>query len=232
MRVIVAAAVCPHPPLLLRELGGRDDVLADVRASCVDAVRELLSQQLDLVTVVGGAERTYQPSAGAQPDPRRFGVTAIPPPANGLPLSLAVAHRLLSITGWRRSVVWEAVARTAPDDECERIGTRLAARPGRVGLLVMADGSARHGPKAPGHHDDRAAGFDRTIVSALESGDHHALRAMDRDLADELLVQGRAALHVLGSAAARTGSVPKVRLHLDEAPFGVGYFVATWSLDQ
>ena len=36
--MIVAAVVCPHPPLLLRELSGAQDAVPELRAACHDAL--------------------------------------------------------------------------------------------------------------------------------------------------------------------------------------------------
>ncbi|MEV4317180.1 hypothetical protein [Actinocrispum sp. NPDC049592] len=95
----------------------------------------------------------------------------------------------------------------------------------RTALLVMADGSASRSLKAPGYLDARAHEFDAGVVRALACGDSDALLGLDSGLADELLMQGRAALQVLGAA------VPSVRVaevRHQEDPFGVLYFVAFW----
>jgi hypothetical protein len=36
--MIIAAAICPCPPLLVRELTGQTEVLPDLRAAAADAV--------------------------------------------------------------------------------------------------------------------------------------------------------------------------------------------------
>jgi hypothetical protein len=57
--VLVAGAVCPHPPLLVPELaGGAAPELDALRAACDEAVRRLLAARPDLVVVVGAAEET------------------------------------------------------------------------------------------------------------------------------------------------------------------------------
>lgn len=54
--VLVAAAVCPHPPLLVPEVAaGAAAEMDDVRAACDVAVRGLAAGSPDLVVVVGGA---------------------------------------------------------------------------------------------------------------------------------------------------------------------------------
>ncbi len=40
--MITSAALCPWPPLLVRELTGADPVLPELRAACAEAVAELL----------------------------------------------------------------------------------------------------------------------------------------------------------------------------------------------
>jgi len=93
-------------------------------------------------------------------------------------------------------------------------------------LLVLANGSARRGTNAPGHLDERAFGFDDEVRAALTSADPRLLRALDAALGEVLLATGiealqRASQHVVGACAVQV-------LH-DADPFGVQYWVATWS---
>ena len=113
-------------------------------------------------------------------------------------------------------------------------GTKVAAGvvdgDGRVVLLVMADGSARRGERSPGHLDARSFAFDDEVGRALEAGDPDTLKGLDPTLAAELLVQGRAALAVLGEAVARQGDRPKAEVSYRDDPYGVLYTVAVWDL--
>ena len=93
-------------------------------------------------------------------------------------------------------------------------------------LLVLANGSARRGDKAPGHLDERALGFDDTVRAAVASGDRRLLRAIDAALGEELLAAGIAALH---RASEHVDEPCAVDLLHDADPFGVQYWVATWS---
>jgi aromatic ring-opening dioxygenase LigB subunit len=92
----------------------------------------------------------------------------------------------------------------------------------------MGDGSARRSVAAPGYVDERAATFDATVAAALKSADVDALLALDPQLAGDLLAAGRASWQVLAGAA---GPGCTAELLYDDAPYGVGYFVATWTAD-
>jgi len=102
------------------------------------------------------------------------------------------------------------------------------AGPGRLGVLVVADGAATHGGHAPGPHDDRAGPFDDALAAALTAGDPTALRraAADRDLARQLL----AVTDPLSVLAELTVADPPVAADLlyRGSPYGVGYLVASW----
>jgi hypothetical protein len=140
-----------------------------------------------------------------------------------LPLSLTIGRWLL---GAGRAARLQAVAADASPESCRALGERLAALAGRVGLLVMGDGSACRTERAPGHLDVRAAGFDAEAARALAEADSAALAALDPVLAAELHAAGRAPWQVLAGAAGDdrfTGA-----LLADEAPYGVGYLVAGW----
>jgi hypothetical protein len=60
--MLIAAAVCPHPPLLIPEATGvpgvGDPELERLRAACHQAVSALLAGRPDLIAVVGGDPET------------------------------------------------------------------------------------------------------------------------------------------------------------------------------
>jgi hypothetical protein len=212
--VIIAAAVCPHPPALVPEVAGAADELADVRGHALAAVEALVGARPDRVVVLGSAEPgfTADESAGGTLAGHGVDVRAGGPRLE-LPLSLTVGAWLLDQVSWSgpRSYVAEV-----PDTH------------DRVALLVMADGSARRSLAAPGHLDERAEAFDADVARALAQGDAVALAGLDLDLAVELLASGAPALVRLGEAA--KGADIAARLRCDVAPFGVGYWVADWTI--
>src|SRR5690606_505434 len=97
----------------------------------------------------------------------------------------------------------------------------------RVALLVLGDGSACRSVRAPGYLDERAAPFDAAVSAALASADTGALLGLDADLARRVRAAGRAAWQVLAGAAEGAGLSGALRY--DDAPYGVGYLVASWS---
>jgi hypothetical protein len=97
-----------------------------------------------------------------------------------------------------------------------------------VALIVLGDGSARRSTTAPGYLDERAAGFDAAVADALRSGDAGELEKLDGQLAAELLAGGVPAWHA--AAAVLAEQTYTARLSYEQAPYGVGYFVATWLL--
>ncbi len=218
--MLISAAVCPHPPLLVPEVArGAAHELDALRDACRDAVNRLSADPL-IVIGAGPRTRDFGPDASGTLRPYGADVT-VGTGAPVLPLSLTIGRWLL---GGRRAH-YRSVAEDAAPQECERLGAALAAR--RVSLLVMGDGTACRTEKAPGHLDPRADGFDAGAARALGSADAEALSRMDADLASDLLVAGRAPWQVLAGAA--RGARFAARLHYDEAPYGVGYLVASWT---
>ena len=115
--------------------------------------------------------------------------------------------------------------------DCAATGAALAAELADgdpVGLLVLGDGSHRHGDRAPAHPDDRAGPFDDAVGAALAAGDPAALLALDADLAAELGAMGRAAWQVLAGAVRATGGRWRGDALYSDHPFGVAYHVAVW----
>ncbi|WP_433614202.1 hypothetical protein ACQP2P_07650 [Dactylosporangium sp. CA-139114] len=221
---LVAAAVCPHPPLLVPDLAaGAASELDDLRAACRAAVAHLADASIDSLIVLGSDTTTVRRVAP-------FGGTLSPwgidrhigdPAGEPLPLSLLIGAYLMPGAG-----NFQSVAADAAPGECARLGRGLAAEAERVGLLVLGDGSACRTDKAPGFFDPRAEAFDATVAAALARADAAALAALDPALAAELLAAGRAPWQVLAGAA--EGEM-RGELLYDSAPYGVAYFVATWA---
>jgi len=231
---VVAAAVCPHPPLLVPEVAsGAAPELDDLRTACLAAVDALSTAST--IVVIGSA-------APAVP----YGLVRFPAAAGGsfaaygapgvrigsgdpvLPLSLAIGGWLLEqskATGLPRTYV--AVPTSATPDECLGLGREIAAGNDRVGLLVMGDGSARRSEHSPVHLHPRAEIFDTTVASALQHRDLDVLAALDPDLATELQAAGRAPWQVLAGALESATLTPD--LTYNAAPYGVGYLVAAFT---
>jgi len=239
--MLVAAAVCPCPPLLVPEVAaGAAHELDTARAACTDALGVLAAARPDRLVVVGPAE---QSGRGPHPEGTRgsfrgFGVdldVRLGPEKPGaetsereLPLSLAVAAWLLARTDWADAPVEGlGVGEPLEAERCIHVGEEIVAQAERVALLVMGDASACRTLKAPGYFDERAAGFDAEAARALGAADVPALKALDADLAYELKASGRAPWQVLAGAAEGAGLGGA--LLYDEAPYGVGYLVAAWS---
>jgi hypothetical protein len=123
----------------------------------------------------------------------------------------------------------EERARGVDVPQGERVGRHLLDAAGfrggldetAGGVLVVANGTAKRTEKAPGHLDDRAAGFDDTIEQALIRGDAAALRHLDAGLAEELWVRDWPALLTL---AGLTDGRP-MELRYSDDPYGVQYWV-------
>ncbi|GAA0310930.1 class III extradiol dioxygenase subunit B-like domain-containing protein [Streptomyces polychromogenes] len=235
--MLVAAAVCPAPPLLVPEVAaGAAAELDGARTACSDALAVLAASRPDVLVVVGSADADHQ---GTYPQGSRggfhgFGVDAEVRLGEGeegprpLPASLAVGAWLLGRARWGAAPVEGlAVAESLEAGRCLETGRELAAADERVALLVMGDGSACRTLKAPGYLDDRAAAFDAAAGRALGAADTGALAALDPVLAAELQAAGRAPWQVLAGAAEGAGLGG--RLLYEDAPYGVGYFVAAWS---
>jgi hypothetical protein len=227
--VIVRAAVVPTPPLLVPELvAGTDADVTAVRAACLAVTTRLTSAAAHWVAVGAGPAGVLGPDAvgtfaGYGVDVVvRMSDAATNPPDPVMPLSALV-------TAWLRAqaaaedVTVHLVPPDLSPDECFALGEHLADTAEPVGLLVAADGSHRHGDRAPGRPDDRAGPFDDAVHDALAGADAKALMALDPALAAELGAEGRAPWQVLAGALAHGEWSADARLMI---PFGVAYHLA------
>jgi len=235
--MLIAAAVCPHPPLLIPEATGApgpgDAELDRLRAACHQAVAVLLTRRPDLIVVAGGAGRTAEYPPDAPGGLHDFGVpfTVGRGGQDGpvLPLSLTIGKWLLSRAGPRTSApraAWWGIASDAPPAECLQLGEKLAALAPRVALLAMGDGPARRARAAPDAADPEADRYDDQVAAALAAPDPAALAALDPGQDRPLHIAGRAAWQVLAGAAGQDAFHAELRYC--GAPFEVSYVVASW----
>jgi hypothetical protein len=214
-------AFCPHPPLLAAgsTVGQVDEVQA-VRAAAVDVVQRLVASGPSAVLVVGpGAPRhDLDESVGGSLRPHGVDVDA-----GGDDQVLGLAH---TVGAWLLDQAgWDGPRRYTGSLDVDDLDAEVA-------VLVMADGSATRTERAPGHLDERSGPFDATVAAALAEGDADALAGVDLELAETLWCQGATTWRdVADAVSARVharGSDVEAELLLDEAPLGVGWFVAQW----
>jgi hypothetical protein len=227
--MIVAAALCPAPPLLVRELTGAALVAADLRTACLEAVAELRAADPEVIAVAGPAGQTTTWDGTSSLDLALFAPRARARSRTdrspGLPPALGVGAWLLDQAGYTGERILQSLAADEPGGRCAGLGTSLAGSRERVSLLVMADGSARRGLKAPGYLDQRSASFDADVERAVRTGRLDPLLSIDEDLARELMATGRPAWQVLAGAVAGRRVTSEIRYVGD--PFGVAYLVAS-----
>jgi hypothetical protein len=225
--VITRAAVVPHPPLLVPELvAGAAAETASLRAATVAAAGELPRHWVavavdDTSPAIYGPEmngtfhgygRDVRVSLGGAGETR-----------TDVPLPVLIAAWLRERCAAEVSHV-EVVPRSTTPPECVSIGRRLAAGSAEVGLLVLGDGSTRHGLRSPGGNDERSGPFDAHVAKLLAGADTEGLLALDRAEATELGAQGVAAWQILAGVPG-----PWRCAHSEfHAPFGVGYHIAVW----
>ncbi len=235
---LVAAAVCPHPPLLIPEVAGAAAAeLADLRRACDTAVTRLVDSGADELLIVGDGPdtRRYDPpfhgSLAAyglpfEPTVGRPGPDSRP----ALPLSLTIGAWLLGRTHPDPASAVSAMYAVAPQTDpvsCAQLGAGWGGDRNWA-LLVLGDGSACRGAAAPGYADPRAEAYDSGVAEALAGADLDALLDLDPELSAQLRVAGRAAWQVLAGAARAAGGDWRGELSFNAAPYGVAYFVATW----
>jgi len=206
----------------------------DCRRAIDAALEHILAPAPQAVVVVGAGTRTRRYESGVRGSLAPVGVDvrvhlggdAATDSAPLLPVSLTLGAWMLERAGWSGRTSALEVATDEDPQVCRALGEALADDPSRLALMVVADGTARRGAKAPGYTDERAAGFDEGWVRAVAAADAAGLAAIHPHQAEDLMMAGRAPLHVLAAAAGTTPASSEL-LYSDD-PYGVQYVVATW----
>jgi hypothetical protein len=204
-----------------------------LRAACTSALASLAALGPDQVVVIGSSQRTRVRAPMPSGSLAGYGlaqdfVLGSPDggPVDDLPLSLTIGSLLVAEQfGPGSGAIGVEVG---PDFGAQPAARELAelARSGRLGLVVMGDGSARRSTRAPGYLDERAVPFDDAVAEILRAGDGQALADLSEPLGAELLAEGVPAWRATGALVG--GQPMSARLLYAEAPYGVSYFVAAW----
>jgi hypothetical protein len=250
----MSAAVVPGPPAFIPELmGSAAHELDDLRQAADRSVSRVLTDLIAESTGWAGSGAGAGAGAGAVKlvvvgpgEPGEFTAAGpvsfasfgrdivVPALAEGrqndpLPTPIMVARYLASrdlAAHPAHAGLW-ASARwiTTNAAEAAVLGEELRAEDAIVGLILVADGAACHGPKAPRAEDGRAPVYDDGVCAALASGQPGRLARIDADLGGELGATGPEVWPVLAGAAGgdMIGDVVWAG-----APYGVGWAVAIW----
>ena len=231
--MIAAVVFCPQAPVVVPDLAqGAAPELDDLREASRLAIRQAVGPGVKPVLVGAGQ------SAAAHESTARGTLAGF-----GLPLELGLGTDTetdtdtaqptlpasLTVGAWLVRDALGPESGTVAVEVTDEHNALPAFDETDVALVVLGDGSARRTEKAPGHFDERAAGFDDAVAAALAAGDPAGLRR-DRLAAaggEELLVSGLAAWDAVARVTA--GVAWAADLLYAAAPYGVGYFVAHWT---
>jgi hypothetical protein len=259
--VLITAAVVPGPPAFVAELMGSAAHELDDLRDAADRVLSGALSDLAMVSAVsppsgsdfGSGAGSVQLVVVGPGKPGEFNAAGpvsfasfgrdvvVPALVEGqpcdreLPTPIMVARYLASrdIAAHPEHAQLWASARwiTTSGGDAAALGEQLGADGTGVGLILVADGAACHGPKAPRAQDARAQAYDDGVCAALDSGQPSRLAQIDADLGDELGATGSQVWPVLVSAADAADAADAAGIGevlWAGAPYGVGWAVASW----
>lgn len=176
---ITGAAMLPASPMLARGLSGQTTPAPDLRTAALAVIDAVLLTEPDAMVVIasGDDDGTFDETAplrlhrlgGLRQDPRDASTTE-----RALPIPLAIAASLLREAGWKGPTSYRSLDASASTATAEALGQHLAAEYQRVGVLLLANGSARCTAGAPGSFDSDAAAFNADLLAFLGSRDPDA----------------------------------------------------------
>jgi len=227
--VLAAIALTPSAPVLVPELAGTAAAeVAKFHAAALAAASTLPSRWIAIG--VGRSDEIFEPNtrgtfAGYGVDVPVLLSPDAPPMITDLPLCALIAGWLRAQANAAARVQVRAYAADHDVDIAVARGRALraaideAADP--IGVLVVADGANTLTQGAPGGYDPDSVPVQTALDDALANGNAAALTRLPNGIV------GRVAYQVL---AGLTEPNPHVANELVRgAPYGVGYFVGTWT---
>ena len=234
--MLASVAVVPGPPALVSELMGSAAHELDGLRSAVESVVSQAVSSVSAQLVVVGPGPAGEFNASGPVSFASFGrdVTVSALVEGGktdreLPTPLMVARYLASrdvAAHPEHADLW-ASARwiTTSGSDATALGEQLREDDASIALILVADGAACHGPKAPRAQDSRADAYDDEVCAALASGQPGRLARINAALGRELGATGTEVWPVL--IAAPDGDMIG-EVVWTGAPYGVGWAVASW----
>jgi len=226
--VLTAIALTPAAPVLIPELAG---AAAGEVAELTEAARVAAALLPDrwVAVGVGPTEQIVEPDtrgtfAGYGVDlPVTLGDQSAPR-IEDLPLCALIAGWLRMEANPRARVQVRVYPADLGAEAAVTCGRRLSAiidaDPEPIGVLVVADGLNTLTAAAPGGYDPRSEAVQAALDGALATGDSGALIRLSEGII------GRVAYQVLAGLAPDPAAAVQLAC---AAPYGVGYFVGTWT---
>ena len=227
--VLAAIALIPSPPVLVPHLAG---AAAGEVAGFRDAALTAAAGLPDRWVVIGAGARGDVIGPHSRGTFAGYGVDVpvtlspqAPDTVSALPLCALIAAWLRGQASPAASAEVRVFATDLDAAAAMAAGRALRAEidgtDTPIGVLVVADGANTITPPAPGGYDPDAAAVQKSLDDALARGDADALTRLPDSIVGRVAYQVLAGLSGPGPAAAKE----VVR----GAPYGVGYFVGTWT---
>lgn len=227
--MLSAIALSPSAPVLVPELAGAAAAeVTEFRTAAVAAAGQLPDSWLAIG--VAAADAVIEPASRGTF--AGYGVNVPVQLSPHAPAAVTALPLCALFAGWLRDRV-NPTARVQVRAYSDDLDADAAVARGRslrseldgttapVGVLVVADGARTLTQSAPGGYDPGAATAQADLDEALAAGDADALTRLPETIV------GRVAYQVLAGLVG-TDTVAAVELARG-APFGVGYFVGTWT---
>ena len=230
--MIASVGFLPSAPILVTDVAaGAAYELDGLRVHCDRVLSDVLTEAVDSVVLIASGSRTQWLPDDAMGSLRGFGVDV----RAGLGVRTDDAHDVLeyghTVGAWmldRHGYRGTRRALVVADGAGATAGALLGDMGDSCALLVMGDGSARLSVKAPGYFEPGAQAFDDAVDRALSCGDPSALAKLDPDAARVQTASGYDGWQAVAAAVINEGrSTWRAKCHY-EAPYGVGYFAASW----
>jgi len=205
--MIVFASICPHPPIILPEIGGKELKKVEKTVSAMKKLAKVFEESKPEKVVIISPHPS--PEYGAQV-PLYYLMKSLP--------NLPVEELSITFDSYREHYQWG-----------ERVGKKYQDSFERIAFVASGDLSHRLKEEGPYGFHPTGPEFDRKLVELIKKEDVEGILLLDPDLIEEAGECGLRSICFLFGVLEGLNYDPEILSY--EGPFGVGYLVVNFEIN-
>jgi len=206
--MLVFAAICPHPPIILPEIGGEE----------LKKVKKTVSAMEKLATIFEKSRPEKAAIISPHPTPEHGAQVPLYYLMRGLP-NLPIEELSISFDSYQNHFDWG-----------KKMGKKYQTDPKKVAFIASGDLSHRLKEEGPYGFHPAGPKFDEKLIKLIQDKDIKGILDLDSNLIENAGECGLRSICFLFGVLDGLEFKPEILSY--EGPFGVGYLVANFKIRQ